>query len=77
MDVINSPAHYQGEIECIECIKAQMSYEEFKGYLRGNSIKYMWRYNRKNGVEDLQKAEWYLKRLQKEITQQDGKYQKL
>jgi len=44
-----------------------MTYEEFKGYLRGNSLKYMWRYNRKNGMEDLQKAEWYLKRLQKEI----------
>ena len=66
-DSVNNPSHYAGKIECIECIKAQMSYEEFKGYLRGNSIKYMWRYNRKNGVEDLQKAEWYLKRLQKEI----------
>ena len=77
MDIINSPAHYQGEIECIECIKAQMSYEEFKGYLRGNSIKYMWRYNRKNGLEDLQKAEWYLKRLQQEIKEKDGQYKSL
>ncbi len=66
-DNVNNPTHYGGEIECIEFIKAQMSYEEFKGYLRGNSLKYMWRYNRKNGMEDLQKAEWYLKRLQKEI----------
>ena len=67
MDAVNKPSHYQGEIECIECIKASMSYEEFKGYLRGNSIKYLWRYNRKNGLEDLKKAEWYLQRLQKEI----------
>jgi hypothetical protein len=66
-DNVNNPTHYAGKIECIECIKSQMSYEEFKGYLRGNSLKYMWRYNRKNGMEDLQKAEWYLKRLQKEI----------
>jgi uncharacterized C2H2 Zn-finger protein len=47
MDAVNKPAHYQGEIECIECIKASMTYEEFKGYLRGNSFKYLWRYNRK------------------------------
>jgi hypothetical protein len=68
MDVVNKPAHYQGEIECIECIKASMTYEEFKGYLRGNSFKYLWRYNRKkNAMEDLQKAQWYLDRLQKEI----------
>ena len=67
MDVVNKPSHYQGEIECIECINASMTYEEFKGYLRGNSFKYLWRYNRKNGLEDLQKAQWYLERLQKEI----------
>ena len=67
MDAVNKPSHYQGEIECIECIKASMTYEEFKGYLRGNSFKYLWRYNRKNGLEDLQKAQWYLERLQKEI----------
>ena len=68
MDAVNKPAHYQGEIECIECIKASMTYEEFKGYLRGNSFKYLWRYNRmKNAMADLQKAQWYLERLQKEI----------
>ena len=67
VDSVNNPSHYAGEIECIECIKAQMSHEEFKGYLRGNSVKYMWRYNRKNGLEDLQKAQWYNNRLQEEI----------
>lgn len=68
MDAVNKPPHYSGEIECIECIKASMTYEEFKGYLRGNSFKYLWRYNRKkNALEDLQKAQWYLERLQKEI----------
>ena len=63
MDKINKPAHYEGAIECIEAIKSSMSSESFKGYLKGNIMKYVWRYDRKNGVEDLQKAEWYLKRL--------------
>jgi hypothetical protein len=73
MDAVNNPTHYQGEIECIECIKASMTYEEFKGYLRGNVFKYLWRYNRKNGLQDLEKSQWYLNRLHKEI-EQHGKH---
>ena len=33
--------------------------EEWIGYLRGNIFKYYWRFRDKNGVEDLQKANWY------------------
>ena len=63
-DNINHPAHYtQGGIECIEAIKASMTASEFRGYLKGNAMKYMWRYQLKNGVEDLRKAQWYLNRL--------------
>jgi len=63
-DNINHPAHYtQGGIECIEAIKASMTTSEFRGYLKGNAMKYMWRYQLKNGVEDLRKAQWYLNRL--------------
>ena len=40
-----------------------MSAEAFKGYLKGNVMKYVWRFDRKNGKEDLLKAEWYLKKL--------------
>ena len=59
-----NPAHYQsGDIECIDAIKAQMTQDEFLGYLRGNNIKYPWRYRQKAGAEDLRKAEWYLRRL--------------
>jgi len=62
-DAIN-PGHYQsGDIECIEAIKAQMTQDEFLGYLRGNNIKYLWRYRQKGGAEDLRKAQWYLNRL--------------
>lgn len=62
-DSVNSPDHYQGAIECIEAIEASMSPEAFKGSLKANVIKYIWRYERKNGLEDLKKAKWYLERL--------------
>lgn len=41
-----------------------MSREAFEGYLKGNAMKYLWRYRLKGKAqEDLQKADWYLKRL--------------
>ncbi len=61
---VNKPKHYnKGEIECIDGISAMLSHEEFVGYLRGNSLKYRWRYPYKNGIEDLQKAKWYEDKL--------------
>lgn len=67
-DAVN-PSHYrQGGIECIEAIKASMSREAFLGFLKGQVLKYLWRYEHKNQVEDLQKAQWYLARLIKELT---------
>jgi hypothetical protein len=63
-DPVNSPAHYaSGSIECIDAIEASMSPEAFKGFLKGNVQKYVWRYEAKGGVESLQKAQWYLNRL--------------
>jgi hypothetical protein len=63
---VNSPVHYnQGQTECIDAIEAMLSVEEYIGYLRGNSTKYRWRFRYKNGIEDLNKAEWYEKRLVK------------
>lgn len=64
-DSVNNPAHYAdgNGIECIEAIEASMSTAEFKGFLKGNSQKYLWRYTKKNGAEDLKKAKWYLERL--------------
>ena len=61
-DPVNHPAHYTaGGVECIDAIKAAVP--DFKSYCAGNVIKYVWRFTRKNGVEDLQKAEWYLHKL--------------
>ena len=63
---VNKPSHYiQGGIECIDAIRAQLSEEEYRGYLRGNIVKYVWRYRGKNKVEDLMKAEVYLGWLMK------------
>lgn len=65
-DFVNSPPHYTTPIECIEAIKAALG-TSFKAYLQGNILKYVWRYEKKNGVQDLEKAEWYLKRLIQEV----------
>jgi hypothetical protein len=64
-DAVNSPAHYnQGGIEAIEGIEASMVPEAYAGYLKGNIMKYLWRYEKKEKpVQDLKKARWYLDRL--------------
>ena len=63
-DLVNSPSHYNnGKIECIDAIEAMLSHEEFVGYLRGNSLKYRWRFPYKNGIQDLKKADWYENKL--------------
>jgi hypothetical protein len=64
-DAVNSPSHYNtGNIECIEAIEESMTPEAYKGYLKGNCMKYLWRYDYKGKpVEDLEKAQWYLAKL--------------
>ena len=69
-DIVNAPEHYRtGDIECIAAIESAMTSEEFAGYLRGNVIKYIWRYDKKHrndldlARQDLEKAQWYLHRL--------------
>ena len=67
-DNVNHPKHYlKGGLECIQVIKAQLTPEQYKGYLYGNVIKYMWRWQDKNGEEDLRKAEHYLQWLREEV----------
>jgi len=57
-DPINHPKHYTQGIECIDYIESHKM-----NYMEGNIIKYVTRYKDKGGVEDLRKAEWYLKHL--------------
>lgn len=63
-DNVNHPRHYgTGKIECIEYLEDFLTHEEFIGYLRGNIGKYLHRWRYKNGLEDLEKAQWYLNKL--------------
>jgi hypothetical protein len=64
-DPVNSPAHYNRKgVEAIQAIEASMSPEEYRGYLKGNCMKYLWRYQYKGKpVEDLKKCRWYLDKL--------------
>ena len=62
-DNVNHPLHYQGDIECIDAIEASMTPEAFAGYCKGNILKYMWRYEKKDQLEGLLKARWYLNKL--------------
>jgi len=73
-DVVNKPKHYNtGNIECIEAIEESMSSVAFKGYLKGNCMKYLWRYDYKGKqVEDLQKAMWYLALLTDKVTKENN-----
>lgn len=63
-DTIKNPSHYtSGRIECIDAIKSALTPEEFSGYIKGNVLKYIWRESKKNGIEDIKKAEQYIKWL--------------
>jgi hypothetical protein len=64
--MVNHPPHYtQGGIECIDAIQAALTPEEFRGYCKGNALKYTWRERSKGQDESLKKAIWYLERSQK------------
>ena len=61
---VNHPAHYNASgIECIDAIEAALTPEEFRGFIKANALKYIWREKHKGGDEDLKKAAWYLNRL--------------
>jgi hypothetical protein len=57
-DNVNHPAHYTQHKSGIECIQVT----EYMNFLLGNAMKYIWRADLKNGVEDLKKAIWYINR---------------
>ena len=55
-DAVNHPSHYTSHPSGIECIQIT----EHMTFLMGNAMKYLWRADLKNGVEDLQKAVFYI-----------------
>lgn len=65
---VNHPSHYnQGKVETIDILKDFLTEEEFVGFLKGNVLKYLHRYKYKNGLEDLNKASWYLDKLKEQV----------
>lgn len=68
---VSHPSHYQGAdgMEVIDVIR-NFTGPHYVGYLHGNAIKYILRYEKKNGIEDLEKAIWYLTAL-KEYKEQE------
>ena len=74
-DAINKPAHYnQGSIECIDAMQQILTPEEFRGFLKGNVFKYLWREKGKNGIEDLRKGkdyfDWLIELVEKSEAEQ-------
>lgn len=49
-----------GGMECIEAIRAALTPEEFRGFCKGNVMKYVWRERHKGGDVDLAKAVDYI-----------------
>lgn len=63
-DNVNHPTHYTaGKCECIDYIEDKLTDDEFRGYIKGNVLKYLTRERHKNGDEDILKAQFYLNRL--------------
>lgn len=69
IDNVNHPSHYtQGGIECIDALKAAtVGKTGIEAVCVANAIKYLWRYEEKNGLEDVKKAQWYINRLIQEL----------
>ena len=63
VDLVNSPPHYQGKIECIEVLE-QLA-EQGMDFRILHAIRYLWRYQQKGGAESLEKAVWYIRRVLK------------
>lgn len=70
-DMVNHPAHYTaGGIECIDGLAAATTgLEGIEAVCTANAIKYLWRWKHKNGVQDLEKAKWYIDYLIRHIGQ--------
>lgn len=64
-DMVNHPPHYTGaKIECIDALQeATKHLNGIEAVCTANAIKYLWRWKKKNGKEDLKKAVWYIEHM--------------
>ena len=69
VDKVNHPSHYTGgKVERIDALEAATKdLMGIQAVCTANAIKYLWRWKKKNGREDLEKAKWYIDRLLKEV----------
>lgn len=63
VDNVEHPAHYTGKYECIDVMTETQGVETVKNFCICNAFKYLWRHDKKNGVEDVKKAAWYLNKF--------------
>lgn len=71
---VDKPTHYtSGAVECIDAIRSALTPDEFRGYCKGNILKYVWRERLKNQEQDLQKAAKYLEWLITEMQKNEKK----
>ena len=60
MDCDDEKRYEHGDVKCIDAIRAALTPEEYRGFCKGNIIKYVWRERYKGGSKDLLKAKDYL-----------------
>lgn len=75
IDIVNHPGHYEtGKFECIEVMQEALGIDAVKDFCICNAFKYLYRHKRKNGLEDIKKAKWYIdKFLELSEENKDGK----
>lgn len=74
VDNVNHPPHYRGKVECIDAIETAVDgLEGIEAVCTANALKYLWRWKRKNGIEDLRKSVWYVQRLIEKIDAENQK----
>lgn len=73
-DNVNHPKHYEtGKFECIDVMVETQGVEAVKSFCLCNAFKYIYRTSRKNGLEDIKKAIWYLEKyVELEAEQHDN-----
>lgn len=60
-DPVNHPTHYEtGKFECVDVMREALGDSAVKDFCIANSFKYIYRHRRKNGIEDIKKAKWYI-----------------
>lgn len=77
-DPVNHPSHYEtGKFECIDVMEEALGRDAVESFCICNAFKYLYRSKRKNGIEDLKKARWYLNRviemMEEDEDRDDGK----